>query len=76
MSDNPLEYRMFNSNKTQLIPYFSTNTVEIHKEEEAYSFSSLIADVGGVLGMFIGFNFLTILDHAVIILQKLMHNMK
>ena len=34
----------------------------MEKEEEAFSFESLVADVGGVLGLFIGFNFLEIMQ--------------
>ena len=37
---------------------FSSRTVTVEKGELAFSFGSLIADVGGVLGLFIGFNFL------------------
>ena len=40
----------------------STASVEVLKEEEAYSFLSLVSDCGGVLGLFIGFNFLMVVD--------------
>ena len=46
-------------------PYFSTNSVQVLREEEAFSFGSLVADVGGVLGLFIGFNFLMVWGWAV-----------
>ena len=49
-------------NKSLLMPYFQTNIVEVHKEEFAYPTISLVADVGGVLGLFVGFNFLMIWD--------------
>ena len=48
-----------------ILPRFTTDTVEILKEEEAYSFASLVADIGGVLGLFVGFNFLMIWDWIV-----------
>ena len=38
----------------------------MEKEEEAFSFESLVADVGGVLGLFIGFNFLEILQFFIV----------
>ena len=47
------------------MPRFTTDTIEVLKEEEAYSFASLVADIGGVLGLFIGFNFLMIWDWMV-----------
>ena len=40
----------------------NTSPVEVLKEEEAFSMGSLVADVGGVLGLFIGFNFLMLWD--------------
>ena len=48
-----------------IIPRYTTDTIEVLKEEEAYSFASLVADIGGVLGLFIGFNFLMIWDWIV-----------
>ena len=47
------------------MPRFTTDTIEVLKEKEAYSFASLVADIGGVLGLFIGFNFLMIWDWIV-----------
>ena len=40
-------------------------SIEVLKEEEAYSLDSLVADSGGVLGLFIGFNFLMIWEWIV-----------
>ena len=46
------------------------SSVEVLTEEEDYTLISLVADVGGVLGLFIGFNFLMIWDWIVMGLQK------
>ena len=35
-----------------------SSNVLVLKEEEAFSLSSFVADCGGVLGLFVGFNFL------------------
>ena len=43
----------------------SSKTVEVLKEELAYLFISLVADIGGVLGLFIGFNFIMVWDGTV-----------
>ena len=45
--------------------------MEIHREEEAFSLISLVADIGGILGLFIGFNFLMVWDWIVWAIQKL-----
>ena len=37
---------------------FSSESILVRREEEAYPLSSLLADCGGTLGLFIGFNFL------------------
>ena len=39
---------------------FSSDTILVRKEEEAFPFASLVADCGGILGLFVGFNFLMI----------------
>ena len=45
---------------------YSEDYVEVLKEEEAYPFLSLVADCGGILGLFIGFNFLMVWDWIII----------
>ena len=42
-----------------MIPVFEA-TVEVLTEQEAYPILSFVADVGGILGLFIGFNFLMV----------------
>ena len=42
-----------------VIPVFDT-TVQVLREQEAYPFVSFMADIGGILGLFIGFNFLMV----------------
>ena len=55
---------------TALIPKFASGSVEVRREVEAYSLGSLVADCGGVLGLFIGFNFLMVWDGMVWFWQK------
>ena len=50
---------------------FSGQTIFIEREELAYPFITLLADFGGVLGLFIGFNFLMIWDIIVIVIEKI-----
>ena len=61
-------------NRSLLMPYFQTNIVEVHKEELAYNTRDLVADVGGVLGLFLGFNFLMIWDWIVWGIKKVCTN--
>ena len=48
---------------------FSSSSVTLAREEYAFSFSSLVADVGGVLGLFIGFNFLQLCKLAIVLIK-------
>ena len=52
------------------------SSFEVLTEEEAYPLLSLLADVGGVLGLFIGFNFLMVWDWIVMGLQKICTKIK
>ena len=55
---------------TDYVPKFSSGSIQVMREEEAFSFGSLVADCGGVLGLFIGFNFIMIWDWIVIALSS------
>ena len=57
------------SDGTVLALMFASPTIEVLKEAEAYSFLSLVADCGGVLGLFVGFNFMIIWDWVLIALM-------
>ena len=64
LADNPL-YTQPESNKTLIFILFSSSTVILEREEKAFSFQSLVADVGGVLGLFIGFSFLGLSEFVI-----------
>ena len=53
-----------------LILSFTSNVVEVQKEQMAFPFISLVAEIGGVLGLFIGFNFLMVWDWTVGTVKK------
>ena len=57
-----------NSTEVQLV--FQSSTVEVLKEEQAYSIESFVADMGGVLGLFVGFNFLMFWDFIILLKTK------
>lgn len=46
----------------QLSMWMVTTNVELKTEEFTYPFRSLVADVGGTLGLFLGVSFLSLLD--------------
>ena len=56
---------MESANHTQVKLVFESSTVNVVKEEDAYSVESFVADLGGVLGLFVGFNFLMAWDFVV-----------
>ena len=61
---------------SQLDITYESGSIEVQREEEAYSFLSLVADCGGVLGLFIGFNFLMVWDGMVFSMTSLNHIIK
>ena len=63
-------------NWTQMLLMYESDSIEVQKEEEAYSFLSMVADCGGLLGLFIGFNFLMIWDGMIFSLTSLNHMIK
>ena len=50
---------------------FASPKVTVKKEEWSYSKLDFIADCGGLLGLFIGFNFVMIWDLIFIIYQRI-----
>ena len=58
-------------NYTRLIMNLASKKILVEREVESYSFLSFIADCGGILGLFIGFNFLMIFDLFVEIKNKI-----
>ena len=59
------------SNTTVISIRFASPTLTTEQEELAYSFQALIADFGGLLGLFVGFNFLMIWDCILLALKFL-----
>ena len=64
------------SDGTVLALMFASPTIEVLKEAEAYPFLSLVADCGGVLGLFIGFNFMIIWDWVLITVMRFLPDIK
>ena len=62
---------MVSPNTTMVLIMFDSPSVLTETEELAYSLSSLVADCGGVLGLFVGFNFLMIWDFLCFGVQKI-----
>ena len=59
------------TNYSMIRVLFSNPTLFIEIEEVAYPLMTLLADFGGVLGLFIGFNFLMIWDVIVFVIEKI-----
>ena len=49
---------------------FESSTVYVEKEEPAYDIETFVADLGGVLGLFVGFNFLMAWDFVCLLRTK------
>ena len=48
---------LHDQSSTKLQIMFDSHSVTVNKEVKAYSFGTLVADCGGVLGLFIGLIF-------------------
>ena len=48
------------NNVSELCPLFATGNILVRKEVEAFPLDSLVADCGGILGLFLRFNFLMV----------------
>ena len=57
-------------NLTRLWLTFAGQQIFVEKEVKSYSVASFVADCGGLLGLFVGFNFLMILDIFVVMYRK------
>ena len=68
LADDPL--RTVAHIQTNITIMFSSSSVMIEKEEKAFSFGSFVADVGGVLGLFIGFSFINLWESLIVWLNR------
>ena len=69
--ETPLDY----SDKFRVMKLLrSTNTVLVKTEHLVYTFSSLLAEFGGALGLFLGFSFLWVWDLLQILINFLVEN--
>ena len=69
--EEPYTWSYWNLSETQLWITFASTKLTVEKEIESYSKIDFVADCGGLLGLFIGFNFVMIWDLIVIIYQKI-----
>ena len=51
-------------------------TFQVLREEEVYPILSFVADIGGILGLFIGFNFLLVWDWMIWLARKVFMKIK
>lgn len=54
---------------TEIKAMLTSTTVQVLREEEAFSFESLVADCGGVLGLFVGFNFIMVWEWILFLIK-------
>ena len=61
IKENPRVYIPYDGTTGfKLWPVFSFEKILVRREMEAFPLDSLVADCGGILGLFLGFNFLMI----------------
>ena len=71
----PDDYGANNASR-QLIVWLSTPYVLLETEQYLYPLKSLVADVGGTLGLFLGFSLMSLWDYVEIIMVKCQKSMK
>ena len=59
----------------KVIPIFD-ETFQVLREEEVYPILSFVADIGGILGLFIGFNFLLVWDWMIWLAREMFMKIK
>ena len=69
--ETPTAYNFKIVNSTRIWLRFGSPKVTVQKEVLAYTYMSFVADCGGLLGLFVGFNFLMIWDLLVILNHKI-----
>ena len=69
--EEPYTVTNLNFSFTPLYISFSSSKITVEKEVVSYSYLSFVADCGGLLGLFIGFNFVMFWDLIVIIYRKI-----
>ena len=57
--------------QTTVAIMYENSIVHVEKEELAYPMSSLIADCGGIMGLFVGFNFIMIWKLLISFIKKI-----
>ena len=73
MVEKPAIVRNMDSATVSVTPVFDP-VVTVYREQEAYPILSFVADIGGILGLFIGFNFLMVWDLIVWCSRKIYNN--
>ena len=58
-------------NFTRVTFIFGSEKVLVQREQLAFPFQSLVADCGGILGLFVGFNFLMLWDLVLCLLDRI-----
>ena len=71
ITEEPLAWTYEEVDATKIWLAFSSLKVMVNKQMWSYSASSFVADYGGILGLFVGFNFLMIWDFAILMKQKM-----
>ena len=71
LAEQPMYFQWEEIDHVNVYIMFSRSTISVEKEVDAYSFSSFVADYGGLLGLFIGYNFLETFELCYALFHKL-----
>ena len=68
--EEPQNFFMADLKATNVWLTIASPKITVEKEVESYSVAAFVADYGGILGLFVGFNFLMIWDCIVYIYKS------
>lgn len=71
ITEEPSAYTYEETNDTRIWLAFTNSKVIVNKQMWSYSTLSFVADIGGILGLFVGFNFLMIWDLIILFKNKI-----
>lgn len=70
LAEEPIDFEWETKVDLSVYIMFSSSTIAVEKEVDAYPLASFVADYGGLLGLFVGANFLEIFEFSLQFFHK------
>ena len=70
LAEEPIDFEWETNDDLSVYIMFSSSTIAVEKEVDAYPLASFVADYGGLLGLFVGANFLECFEFCLTLFHK------